>query len=56
MMEKNGLYARLYLMQFRNPEEEFAATFTRPQTQPAHIDSLPEKRPGLLGMLGMPGD
>jgi len=29
LMEKNGLYARLYSMQFRNPEEELAALLAK---------------------------
>ena len=34
LMEKNGLYARLYSMQFRNPEEELARCWRRTATPP----------------------
>jgi ATP-binding cassette, subfamily B, bacterial MsbA len=56
LMEKNGLYARLYLMQFRNPEEEFATVFAKPRVEEPPLENLPEKRSGILGMLGVRGD
>jgi subfamily B ATP-binding cassette protein MsbA len=33
LMEKNGLYARLYSMQFRNPEEELAGLLAKVQVE-----------------------
>jgi ATP-binding cassette, subfamily B, bacterial MsbA len=51
LMEKNGLYARLYAMQFRNPEEELAGLLAKAQTERYAGASLPEKGSGLLGML-----
>lgn len=50
LMEKNGLYAKLYTMQFRDPEEELAAVALAAQREPSL--SVPERRPGLLGMFG----
>ena len=50
LMAHNGLYARLYSMQFRDPEEELAAL----STVGNHEDSgemPPEKPAGLLDML-----
>jgi subfamily B ATP-binding cassette protein MsbA len=51
LMEKNGLYARLYSMQFRNPEEELAALLAKAQAEQPAEASLPEKSSGLLDML-----
>jgi len=51
LMEKNGLYARLYSMQFRNPEEELAALLSKTQTEMPVDESLTEKRGSLLDML-----
>jgi subfamily B ATP-binding cassette protein MsbA len=51
LMEKNGLYARLYSMQFRNPEEELAALLTKVQAEQPVDAGLPEKSVGLLDML-----
>jgi subfamily B ATP-binding cassette protein MsbA len=51
LMQRNGLYARLYSMQFREPEEEMGAwqaaihTGSRPEKKP------PEKPAGILGTL-----
>jgi len=58
LMERNGLYARLYSMQFRDPEEELAAFQAERcgqwdrQKEPAlgAKTSMP-KSPGLLNML-----
>jgi subfamily B ATP-binding cassette protein MsbA len=50
LMEKNGLYARLYSMQFRNPEEDLAALLARSQTEYGDGKESP-RRQGLLGML-----
>ncbi len=55
LMEKNGLYARLYTMQFRNPEEEPGllaqnghAAQEKLAEEPAR-ENTPEKPAGLLG-------
>jgi hypothetical protein len=50
-MELNGLYARLYSMQFRNPEEELAVLLENQHNGPAPERKLPEKPVGLLDML-----
>ena len=53
LMELNGLYARLYSMQFRNPEEEPAAVrsaLLSPDGQ-RHEAKLPEKPAGLLDVI-----
>ncbi len=51
LMEKNGLYARLYSMQFRNPEEDLAALLARSQDEFADGKTTSRKRTGLLNML-----
>ncbi len=51
LMEKNGLYARLYSMQFRNPEEDLAALLARSQDEFADGKNTSRKRTGLLNML-----
>jgi subfamily B ATP-binding cassette protein MsbA len=51
IMEKNGLYARLYSMQFRNPEEELAALLAKAQAEYPEDKILSEKPSGLLDML-----
>jgi len=59
LMEKNGLYARLYSMQFRNPDEELAGLLARAhaEQQPAvSAESLPTNYGSLLGMLRGQGD
>jgi ATP-binding cassette, subfamily B, bacterial MsbA len=52
LMEKNGLYARLYSMQFRDSEEEFAAirgvSFLSPLSLQTRIPPESKKAPGLL--------
>jgi ATP-binding cassette, subfamily B, bacterial MsbA len=51
LIERNGLYTRLYSMQFRDPEEELAGRRARlPDRQPEER-SLPEQRVGLLDLL-----
>ena len=50
LMEKNGLYARLYSMQFRNPEEELAALLAKARTEGIE-ESVPEKAGGILDLL-----
>jgi ATP-binding cassette, subfamily B, bacterial MsbA len=49
LMEKNGLYARLYSMQFRNPEEEL--NMLRAVLQPVNPEDdgkAPESRVGIF--------
>jgi len=50
LMEKNGLYARLYSMQFRNPEEELAALLAKAHAEGMQ-ESVPEKTGGILDLL-----
>jgi hypothetical protein len=52
-MEKNGLYARLYTMQFRNPEEELTASFAQAQKSlrkpgPGQSASAGQERAGYI--------
>ncbi len=51
LMEQNGLYARLYSMQFRNPEEELAALLAKARAEGRLAESLPEKPGGFLDLL-----
>ncbi|MGB8215067.1 MAG: ABC transporter ATP-binding protein [Anaerolineales bacterium] len=52
LMALDGLYARLYSMQFRNPEEELAALLARARAErPVGEENPPEKRGGLLDLL-----
>jgi ABC-type oligopeptide transport system ATPase subunit len=51
LMEKNGLYARLYSMQFRDPEEELAVLLARTQTEQPKNENMPEKRGGLMDII-----
>ncbi len=51
LMERNGTYARLYAMQFRDPEEELAALQTAMAAYQANKETLIEKRPSLLSVL-----
>jgi len=51
LMEQNGLYARLYSMQFRNPEEELAVLLEAQHNGPNHEKNIPERPVGLLDML-----
>jgi len=49
LMELNGMYAKLYSMQFRNPEEELAALH---RSEPEPDERRPvEKQTGLLDLL-----
>jgi len=50
LMEKNGLYARLYSMQFRNPEEEMelALAQSKPNKVPYPIEERPSEQPAGL--------
>ncbi|HTX93278.1 MAG TPA: ABC transporter ATP-binding protein [Anaerolineales bacterium] len=56
LMEKNGLYARLYSMQFRNPEEELAALLAKAQAEQPAEENPPKPRGGFLELLRGPGD
>jgi subfamily B ATP-binding cassette protein MsbA len=53
LMERNGLYARLYSMQFRDPEDELAAIRTArlPPDNQRNEDNPPEKQTGLLDVI-----
>ncbi|HEX7557085.1 MAG TPA: ABC transporter ATP-binding protein [Leptolinea sp.] len=53
LMDLNGLYARLYSMQFRNPEEELAAYSTEAFYKKNHQKTKQESNPstGLLNLL-----
>ncbi len=46
----NGLYARLYTMQFRNPEDELATLLRSAQLSDGG-NKLPEKQAGLLDVI-----
>ncbi len=56
LMEKNGLYARLYNMQFRSLEEAEAPPALKEQPRVARGGAAAERRSGLLGLLGVSGD
>jgi ATP-binding cassette, subfamily B, bacterial MsbA len=55
LMERNGLYARLYSMQFRDPEEELAAlhaTMSLSNSNGRHNGTMsPEKSGGILNAI-----
>ncbi len=51
LMEQNGLYARLYAMQFRNPEEELAALLAKARAEGIAGENQPGKPGGLLDLL-----
>jgi hypothetical protein len=51
LMGRNGLYARLYSLQFRNPEEELAAWQAAQKNVSSHEKKPPEKPARLLGTL-----
>jgi ATP-binding cassette, subfamily B, bacterial MsbA len=51
LLERNGLYTRLYAMQFRDPEEELAGVRAKLHDAQPQERSLPEPRVGLLDML-----
>jgi subfamily B ATP-binding cassette protein MsbA len=52
LMELNGLYARLYSMQFRDPEEELAALHAAMSSNNGHQEAkAPEKPTGLLNVI-----
>jgi subfamily B ATP-binding cassette protein MsbA len=51
LMERNGLYTRLYSMQFRDPEEQLAGRRAALRDTQPQEPSLVEQRVGLLGLL-----
>jgi ABC-type multidrug transport system fused ATPase/permease subunit len=51
LMALGGLYAKLYTMQFRNPEEELTALVPNDGNGPISKERVPEPRPGIFGML-----
>ncbi len=50
LMERNGLYARLYSMQFRDPEEELAA-LRAAMSSNGHKAKSPDKPAGILNVI-----
>ncbi|MEJ2597740.1 MAG: hypothetical protein P8Z00_05365 [Anaerolineales bacterium] len=50
LMQRHGLYARLYTMQFRNPEDELAALLP-PKDNPSNGDGPVGKQTGLLDVI-----
>lgn len=50
LMERNGVYARLYAMQFRDPEEELAGLLAKLRENPI-LEQTAAPQVGLLGML-----
>jgi subfamily B ATP-binding cassette protein MsbA len=51
LMERDGLYTRLYLMQFRDPQGELAGSQVRPHDPRPADRGLSEQLVGQLGML-----
>ena len=51
LMERNGLYARLYSMQFRDPEEELAALQAAFRNDSRNKDKRPEQPASLLNVI-----
>ena len=51
LMELNGMYARLYSMQFRDPEEELAALQASRRNGSHDKERIPEKPAGLLNVI-----
>ena len=51
LMERNGMYARLYSMQFRDPEEELAALQAALHNNGHKEGKSPEKSAGLLNVI-----
>ncbi len=49
LLAQNGLYSRLYSLQFRNPEEELSVLL--PKNGQRHEDRLPDKSTGLLDII-----
>lgn len=53
LMAKAGLYAHLYSMQFRNPEEELAAEIARMKESQLTKEDYAEKPSGLMNLLNL---
>jgi len=53
LMAKAGLYAKLYSMQFRNPEEELANEFAKLQKETPQYAHKPEISGGLMNLLNL---
>jgi subfamily B ATP-binding cassette protein MsbA len=51
LMALNGLYARLYSLQFRDPEEELAGLLAKFQEDHAQTAAQRGKQSGILGMV-----
>ncbi|MBA3873366.1 MAG: hypothetical protein H0X30_29895 [Anaerolineae bacterium] len=49
LMALNGLYAHLYTMQFRNPDEELSVAVSRPQSNRNSTVRTPVSTPSLVG-------
>lgn len=58
LMALNGMYARLYAMQFRDPEELAASAWAqaKKEDKPHEPRTLPEPRTGFLSILRATGD
>jgi len=52
LMRKDGLYARLYTMQFRDPEEDLRALAAKAQVAASQPEAVSTRRPGILGLFG----
>ncbi|HET9224590.1 MAG TPA: ABC transporter ATP-binding protein [Roseiflexaceae bacterium] len=55
LMNLDGLYTRLYSMQFRDPQTELAAPPARPHSPTSNGHSIPEQHVGQLEALGARG-
>jgi len=55
LMAEGGLYARLYAMQFREPEAEWAGVQAKLRDETPEEKQRPEKRVGLLDLVRMGG-
>ncbi len=51
LMQRNGIYARLYAMQFRDPEEELAALQTAANNSMLDREGLTERPAGILSRI-----
>ncbi len=52
LMELNGMYARLYSMQFRDPQEELAGLMAKSgKNHHAEVENRPQKQAGLLEII-----
>jgi ABC-type multidrug transport system fused ATPase/permease subunit len=51
LMALNGMYARLYAMQFRDPEEELAGLLAKAKENHQEVEARPVKSGGLLDLV-----